>query len=120
MLIVASILAFLIGLVHSVLGEIYLISRLLNRDNLPKLFASDDFTKRLIRFAWHLTTIAWWGLAAILWVLASPNFELIATIQSIIAMTFLVSASIAFIYSKGKHLSWIVFLLISLLSQLSQ
>ena len=68
--IAAGLLAF-IGIVHSVLGE-----RLLLRP----LFAHPDWSlprmprepaERVLRFAWHLTTIAWWAIAAAL-VGASP------------------------------------------------
>ncbi|WP_269454649.1 hypothetical protein [Rheinheimera sp. SA_1] len=40
MLIVAAILLLLCGVVHSVLGERYLLSRLFKRDNMPHLFGS--------------------------------------------------------------------------------
>ena len=65
MLIAAASLAFLIGLAHSYLGERYILIRLFRRE-LPRLFGSDDFTKQTLRFVWHLTTVSWWGLAAIL------------------------------------------------------
>lgn len=34
---IAAFLAFAIGLAHSILGERYILIRLLRRDNLPKL-----------------------------------------------------------------------------------
>lgn len=55
-LLMAALLAFGLGLAHSVLGERYILRRLLRRPDLPALFGSDDFTKRTLRFAWHLTT----------------------------------------------------------------
>jgi len=59
---------------HSFLGERYILIRLLRRENLPRLFGSDWFTKRTLRIAWHLTSIAWLGLAGILMVLARQAF----------------------------------------------
>ena len=44
MLTIAAILLVLCGVVHSILGERYLLSRLFKRDNLPHLFGSDAFT----------------------------------------------------------------------------
>ena len=61
MLLIGTILLLIIGIIHSYLGEKYLLIRLFRRDDLPKLLGSDWFTKRVLRFAWHLTTIAWWG-----------------------------------------------------------
>ena len=116
---IAACLTFLIGLIHSVLGEKYLISRLLRRDNLPKLFGDDWFTKRLLRFAWHLTTIAWWGMAAIFLELANPEVTLTVNISWILALVFALSGSIALFFSKGKHLSWLVFFAIAGLSAVS-
>ena len=113
MLITAAFLTFFIGLVHSVLGEKYLISRLLRRDNLPKLLGGDWFTKRLIRFAWHLTTIAWWGMAAIMLIMHNPEASLMKSLAVVLALVFGLSGLLALIFSKGKHLSWIVFFAIA-------
>ncbi|MFT5881048.1 MAG: hypothetical protein ACI86X_002187 [Moritella sp.] len=63
MLITGALLAIFIGLVHSYLGELFILTRLFRQD-LPKLLGNDWFTKRILRFAWHLTTVAWWGFAA--------------------------------------------------------
>lgn len=114
-LVSAAILIVLLGVAHSVLGERYLIGRLLRRDDLPKIFGSDGFTKRTLRFAWHLTSVAWWGIAAIVIVAASaePDFGLV--LRSI-AVTSAVSAVIAGVISRGKHLSWVVFVLIAVLT----
>ena len=65
MLELAAVLIALLGLAHSVLGERYLLTRLFKRDNLPPLFGGTAFTIGTLRFAWHLTTLAWWGLAAL-------------------------------------------------------
>lgn len=115
MLIVAAFLAIFIGLVHSYLGERYILIRLFQRE-LPKLLGSDWFTKRVLRFAWHLTTLAWWGFAAILFVLSSPGEHVQKQILMIIATVFLVSGLFSAAFTKGKHISWIVFGLISGLS----
>lgn len=69
--IAAAILAIVIGLGHSWLGERYILMRLFRRQDIPHLFGSNDFTKRTLRFAWHLTTVAWFGAAALLLILAS-------------------------------------------------
>lgn len=116
MLLIASFLLILIGLIHSFLGEKYILIRLFRRDNLPKLFGSDWFTKRTLRFAWHITSIAWWGFAVILYFLANPNSDTHANIFLTISAVFAVSGFISLIFSRGKHLSWLVFFIISLVS----
>ncbi len=111
----AAILTFIIGITHSVLGERYILTRLFKRDNLPKLFGSTTFTTQTLRFAWHITTIAWWGFAVILILLAENQFSF-RNISMVIAFTFLISGIISLVASKGKHYSWLVFLLIGGLS----
>jgi hypothetical protein len=113
-IVIAAILTLAIGVAHSWLGERYLLMRLFRRQNLPHLFGSDAFTKRTLRFAWHLTTIAWVGAASSLLILASYPLDASARILSrVIAATFLVSAVVALVGSRGRHLSWVVFLLIA-------
>lgn len=112
MLVTSALLAIFIGLVHSYLGERYILIRLFKRD-LPQLLGSDWFTKRILRFAWHLTTVAWWGFAAILFILANPNDDLQKQILVVIAGVFLVSGLFSAGFTKGKHISWIFFWLIA-------
>jgi hypothetical protein len=115
---IAVLLAFIIGLAHSILGERYILIRLFKRE-LPRLFGSDLFTKRTLRFAWHLTTAAWWGMAVILVALALREVDNTSIIVvNIIAITFLVSAVVSFLSSRGRHFSWIVFILIAVFAWL--
>lgn len=114
-LLAGAVLAIVMGAAHSVLGERYILIRLFRRPNLPKLFGSDDFTVRTLRFAWHMTTLAWWGFAALLCIYGSRAGDEAARLAlAAIAATFLASAVMAFAGSRGKHLAWIVFLAIAL------
>ncbi len=117
LLIAASFLAIAIGIAHSWLGERYIIIRLLHKDDLPKLFGDDAFTRQTLRFAWHLTTAGWWGLAVILLFMGGffTGVELAQGILVTIGFTFLASALLSIIFTRGKHLSWIVFLAIAIL-----
>lgn len=47
----AAALVVALGLAHSLLGERYILQRLLRREDLPRLFGSADFTRRTLRFA---------------------------------------------------------------------
>lgn len=118
LLIAAALLALGVAVAHSWLGERYLLRRLFRRTDLPKLFGSDHFTRRTLRFAWHVTSVAWIGFAAILAALAAipagtdPRRAILGTV----AATFLAHAAIAGGASRGRHLSWIVFLGIAVLA----
>jgi hypothetical protein len=119
MLLIGSFLLFFIGIVHSYLGEKYILIRLFRRDNLPKLLGSDWFTKRVLRFAWHLTTLAWWGFAAILYLLSSPSDNIRSEILFTIALVFTLSGIVSLLFSHGKHLSWLFFFAIASTSLLA-
>lgn len=112
---IGSILLLIIGIAHSYLGERYILTRLFRREDLPKIFGSDEFTKNTLRFAWHVTTVAWLGFAAILVHLAQAQ-ENTNAVGNIIGITFLIHFLIAILGSKGRHLSWIVFLAIGLIT----
>ena len=115
MLVTSACLAIFIGLVHSYLGERYILTRLF-KGELPKLLGSDWFTKRTLRFAWHLTTVAWWGFAAVLFILSSPSEDTQNQILVVIAVVFFVSGLFSSVFTKGKHISWVFFWLIAGLS----
>ena len=111
MLPLAVILIVLIGFAHSYLGERYILIRLF-RHPLPELFGSDDFTRKTLRFAWHITTVAWLGFGAILLQIHRDDLSR-GSILGAIGITFGITAAIALVASRGRHLSWIVFGLIA-------
>lgn len=108
MVLVASVILMIIAIVHSYLGEKYILMRLFKRDNIPHLFGSDYFTKGTLRFCWHVMSVAALGFSVILYN-ASSN----VLILNVIGIVFLTSAILAIFYTKGKHLSWIAFLIVS-------
>ncbi|WP_125716682.1 hypothetical protein [Pseudoalteromonas rubra] len=114
LLYIAAALLILVSLAHSYLGERFILIRLFKRDNLPELFGSSVFTIRTLRFAWHLTSIAWLGFAALLIALASPKFAPTMLLQ-IIAATFVLHSALALVLSRGKHWSWLLFAVVSVL-----
>lgn len=114
MLYLAALLFFLLGLAHSVLGERYILTRLFRRNDLPKLFGGTEFTTRTLRFAWHITTVAWWGLASML-VLAQRGELTTRNALLSIALIAVASAALPLIITKGRHLSWLVLLAIAAL-----
>lgn len=116
---VAAALAFLVGVAHSYLGERYVLTRLFRRSDLPHLFGSDVFTRRTLRGAWHLTTIAWWGCAALFLVFACANCEPVSDSLRILSLVFLFSAIATGVGSRGRHLAWPVFLIIAIAAWMS-
>jgi hypothetical protein len=111
----AALLIVAVGVAHSYLGERYILIRLFRRDDLPKLFGSAEFTTRTLRFAWHLSSVAWLGFAAILALLAHAPTKP-SSIGLVVGCTFLAHSAIALAASRGRHLSWPVFLAIGIIA----
>lgn len=105
---IAAFLGFAIGIAHSYLGERYILIRLFRRPDLPKLFGGIEFTRRTLRFGWHITSIAWWGLAWVLILLAHPPIT-VKDVGLPLATTFFATGACILIGSRAKHLAWIVF-----------
>ncbi|HVF63483.1 MAG TPA: hypothetical protein VNE58_05795 [Casimicrobiaceae bacterium] len=113
--VVAAGLCVALGLAHSYLGERFLLIRLFRRSDLPKLMGGTEFTVRTLRFAWHLTSVAWWGAAALFVQLARGPVTSTA-VTAILAVVFLVSAVVTLVASRGRHLAWPVFLIVGLIA----
>jgi hypothetical protein len=111
LLYVAAFLAFAVGIAHSVLGEHYILIRVFRRGELPPLFGSTRSTMRVLRFAWHLTSIAWWGFAAILVLLGTQSVSS-RNVARVLAAMFLITGAVTLVTSRGKHLAWLVFFFI--------
>ena len=105
MLYAAAGLVALLGLAHSVLGERYILIRLFRRD-LPKLFGGPEFTRRTLRFAWHLTTALLWCLATLLVQLAGPHSP--QALATTMGWALVLSGLLPLLLTRGWHLSWVV------------
>ncbi len=111
--IIAAGLFILLGIIHSYLGERFILIPLIKRGHLPKIFNSELLTAQTLRFAWHLTTIAWFAFAVILFILDKYTpYEIIA---KIIAIAAFISFIISLVIARGRHFSWIIFLVVSIL-----
>ena|SRR5690606_34635541 len=115
LLYVAAFLAIGLGVAHSVLGERYILMRLFRRSDLPHLFGSSQFTVQTLRFAWHLTTIAWFGLGALLLHAGRGDFTVPGMLR-VIGITFMVSGLLPLLFTRGKHLAWPVMFAIGALA----
>ncbi len=112
---IAAVLLIGIGVAHSYLGEKYILIRLFRRQDLPKISGSAAFTMRTLRFAWHITSVAWVGFAALLVMLAQPPVAP-RSVAWVIAVTFFAHGALALGGSRGRHYSWIVFLAVGVLT----
>lgn len=111
----AAFLLLIVGAVHSVTGEYYLLTHLCHRTDLPKLFGSAATTARTLRLVWHATTLAWWGLAVLLFHLArgpvAPQ-----DLTEVIGLTLGATGLLTLALTRGRNFAWPVFLLLACLA----
>jgi len=113
-LLMAAALTFAVGAVHSLLGERRLIGPLLAPGHRQGILERSAFARQVLRFAWHLTTIAWWGIGAMLVAYAlAPLDPSSRSTLAIIAVTFSITGIVILAASGGRHLAWPVFLAIA-------
>ncbi len=103
---IAAIILVGIGIAHSALGEAGVIKPLLASREWTLPGISRSAANPLLRFAWHLTTFAWWALAAVL--VGVP-------IEIAFALTCLSAAALILALLPG-HLAWPLFLTAGLLA----
>lgn len=114
-LISSAILIVITGCIHSVLGEKLILIPILKMD-LPPLIHSSVFMKRVLRMAWHMTTLAWWGIGYFFFELAKQPLDITGGLfTKTILIVCLVSGILSLIWARGRHFSWMVFLLVSFL-----
>ncbi len=108
MLTAAGGVLFVLGLVHSVLGEIRLF-RGFPREafptvGFPPIVGAPDSLVPTLHVCWHLLTVLGWMLASILAFGAIDQ----RTVQIIAAALSLCAVLVA-IWTRGKHIGWLGF-----------
>src|ERR1700704_3551413 len=124
--VLAGLIAFILGIVHSYLGEKYLITPILQSEHLlTALSGSVSLKKVALRVCWHFATIAMWGAAVTLFVLSSlPVNQTSTVVVRIISLTFAAYTVLVFLtpglrlIHLRRHLAWAAFLAIAVLSWL--
>jgi hypothetical protein len=120
----AAALVFVIGLVHSVLGELR-IFRHLRRGGVVPTGGEPvlrGFQTRILWASWHLVTVLGWALAALLLWLSRPAAQAASggVVEQICAVA-LVAGSVLVLWSnRGRHPAWIALLAAAALVVLGQ
>ena len=122
-LLAAGLLMILIGVAHSVIGEI-LIFRQLRGGTIVPLLAPQPLRERHLRIlwaSWHLGSVLGFGFAGMLIVLAmSPDLPSHASFVRIVAIATLASSALVLYATKGRHPGWLGLLVAAGLAWLGQ
>lgn len=114
-LLAAAALTVMVSLVHSWLGERRLIGPLLAAEPRPPVLRS-RFLRNVLRYAWHITSLAWIGMAGMMVALAQAPLDRPGRLSAaVVGATFLIHSGLVLGMSRGRHLAWPVFLAIGLL-----
>jgi hypothetical protein len=116
LLTIAAIGVVALGTIHSYLGETRVFPRLLRSEDLPRLRGSLDFTRSILRWAWHLTSLAWFGFAYLLFLIIIGKTLTTVELARIISVVFGLTGLIAFATTRGKHVAWPLLALVALAS----
>lgn len=122
-LFLAGLLAIVVGVIHSVLGEIMIFKRMrvsgiIPTDGRPLLRESHV---RILWATWHIVTLFGFGIAAILFHMSSDSTASLSQpyILNAIAVSMLTSAALVLVATKAKHPGWIGLLVVAILCWLS-
>ena len=105
----ASALAFLVGLVHSVLGERLIFRRMREGGLIPTNGARliGEGHVRILWASWQVLTVFGWCIGAILfWLSFGPQSMAHVFIANVIVVAMLTGAALVFIGTKAKHPGW--------------
>jgi hypothetical protein len=118
----AGSLTIVIGLVHSILGEIIIFNRLRYDNWIPTQGGSAlrEFQVRILWASWHVVSVLGWALAAILLHLSN---EVVSPLTSWLALCLLLafvgSSALVLVGTRGRHPGWIGLLAVAVLIALA-
>lgn len=92
------------AIAHSVGGEIYLLRPLFKYRGNRVL--ESELARVVLRFAWHITSVSWLVLAAILYTVTFRAPDIGTAILVSIGTSFTAMGLFDLVVSKGKHIGW--------------
>lgn len=98
---------FTLAALHSFLGERLLVGPLLAVDPWPALRIGRTLGRQTLRFAWHLTSVAWLGLGVLL---LGPADSGALFVPAVVGAVLLASGIFTFATTRGRHFAWAPFL----------
>jgi hypothetical protein len=116
----AAVLAFAVGIVHSVLGERLIFQRMRAAGVIPTNGGQvlREPHVRILWASWHVLTAMGWCVAVVLLWLALPSSSYLS--QSLVAKavvaSMLVSSILVLVGTKGRHLGWVGLLGVAILA----
>lgn len=106
----AAILAAVVGLVHSVLGEVLVFSRMRDGRFVPTNGAPvlQERHVRIVWASWHVLTAFGWAFAAMLWVFAGEPAlgDAQRRLLEVVIVAMAAGAALVFYGTRARHPGW--------------
>ncbi len=120
-LFVAAIVAVIVGIVHSTLGEILIFKKLRTSGVVPTEPAPPLQARnvRILWATWHLASVFGWAFAGILFTLAQDSGPVHIAALNATIFAFLGGSLLVLIGTKGRHPGWLGLLAVAALVFLS-
>ncbi len=120
---IAAGLTIFLGLAHSIIGEV-LIFRHWRRGGTSKAALGAKLPlrhRRILWSTWHLVSVFGWGIAAVLFKLASLQQALpfAGYVKHVLVVTMLLGGALVLGGTRGRHPGWLVLLVIATLIWMS-
>lgn len=117
----AAILSFLVGLAHSILGEMLIFRRMRQGGLIPTNGGRviGEGHVRILWASWHVLTVFGWCLAAVLLWLAQAQRAGHAPIGQAIVVAMAAGSFLVLVGTRGKHPGWIGLLGVAVLAWLA-
>jgi len=119
---IAGILCYALGLIHSILGELLIFNSKRSKGSIVPSIGTPELKEsqlRIIWATWHLASIFGWCIGTIILGVSIKenglNSNLVELVIQAVIYTMLLSSLLVFIGTKRKHPGWIVLLIISIL-----
>lgn len=118
-LLIAALLVFIVGVIHSVLGEVLIFRHLRQNSFVPTLSApplSEQHIK-ILWASWHVVTLFGFALGALLLWLSHPvaGYELELFIKHVVIVAMLLSSILVLYSTRGRHSGWLGLAAVALL-----
>jgi hypothetical protein len=115
----AASLAFLVGLVHSILGEVLIFRRMRRGGLIPTEGGTllRESNVRILWASWHVLTVFGWLIAAILfWLSQQPSKQSsYVFIETAIIVSMLTGSAFVLVGTKARHPGWVGLLGVAIL-----
>ena len=116
-LIVAAVVAIVVGVVHSVLGEVLIFNKLRTSGVVPSKSAPplQERNIRILWSTWHLASVFCWAFTGILISLALDPKSVGTAALNATTFAFVGGSLLVLVGTKGRHPGWIGLLVVAIL-----